>query len=214
MTPDMTTTVAPARLYLVSPQSFDPEAFAELVARALSAHPVACLRLDLGQAPEEHWRIAANHLLPVAHAHDVAFVIAEHHRLVVPLGLDGVHLGASRTPVREVRKALGPDRIVGAFGGVTRHIGMTLAEAGADYVSLGPVSATGALGDGTVAPDDLFQWWAEMIETPCVAEGGVTPTDAARLAPFADFIVPDPAVWSAPEAIETVLAPYAAALAE
>lgn len=209
----MTKADTPARLYLVTPQVFEPEPFAALAARALAAHPVACLRLDLGQAPEERWRAAANHLLPVAHAHDVALVIAEHHRLVVPLGLDGVHLGTSRTSVREVRKALGPDRIVGAFGGTTRHFAMTLAEAGADYVALGPVNASGALGDGTLAPDDLFEWWAEMIETPSVAEGGVTPADAARLSATADFVVPDPAVWSDTAGIEAALAPYAAALA-
>jgi hypothetical protein len=138
---------APARLYLVTPVDFDPEPFAALAARALAAHGVACLRLDLGAAPEEQWRVAANHLLPVAHAHDVALVIADHHRLVAPLGLDGVHLTASRTPIREVRKALGPDRIVGAFAGTSRHIAITLAEAGADYVALGPVGETGALGD-------------------------------------------------------------------
>jgi thiamine-phosphate pyrophosphorylase len=177
----MSKTDAPARLYLVTPQVFEPEPFAALAGRALAAHGVACLRLDLGQAPEEMWRTAANYLLPVAHAHDVALVIAEHHRLVVPLGLDGVHLGASRTPVREVRKSLGPDRIVGAFGGATRHIAMTLAEAGADYVAIGPVNARGALGDGTLAEDSLFEWWSEMIETPSVAEGGVTPADAVRL---------------------------------
>ena len=209
----MTKADTPARLYLVTPQAFEPEPFAALAGRALAAHPVACLRLDLGQAPEEKWRTAANHLLPVAHAHDVALVIAEHHRLVAPLGLDGVHLGASRTPVREVRKALGPDRIVGAYGGVTRHLAMTLADAGADYVALGPVHASGALGDGSLAGDSLFEWWSEMIETPAVAEGGVTPADAARLSAFADFVVPDPAVWSDKAGIEAALAPYAAALA-
>ncbi len=210
----MTWAAPPARLYLVTPEDIQPEPFAALAARALAAHPVACLRLDLGAAPEERWRVAANHLLPVAHGHDVALVIAEHHRMVAPLGLDGVHLGASRVPVREVRRALGPDRIVGAFAGVSRHIAITLAEAGADYVALGPVGETGALGDGSRAEDALFQWWAEMIETPVVAEGGVGPADAVRLAPFADFVVPGLGVWSAPEGIEAALAPYAAALAE
>ena len=64
------------------------------------------------------------------------------------------------------------------------------------------------------AGDALFQWWAEVIETPVVAEGGVTPADAARLAPYADFVVPDLGMWSAPEGIEAALAPYAKALAE
>lgn len=208
----MTRAAPPARLYLVTPRDFEPEPFAALADRALAAHGVACLRLDLGAAPEEQWRAAANYLLPVAHAHEVALVIVDHHRLVAPLGLDGVHLAASRTPIRDLRKALGSDRIIGAFAGVSRHIGMALAEAGADYVAFGPVGDPGGLGDGSRAESAIFEWWSEMIEIPIIAEGGATPTDAVRLARFADFVVPDPAVWSAPEGIEAALAPYAAAL--
>lgn len=202
-----------AQLYLVTPRVFEPAILATALETALTAHPVACLRIDLGEADEDAWRSAVNHLLPVAHARDVALVIAEHYRLVQPLGLDGVHLGTGRTPIREIRKALGRDRIVGAFAGASRHRAMTLAEAGADYVSLGPVSQSGALGDGTLADDDLFQWWAEMIETPVVAEGGLGPSDAKRLAPYADFVVPDPGIWADPAGIEAALAPYAAAIA-
>ena len=139
----MTRTDPPARLYLVTPEDFEPEPFAALVDRALAAHGVACLRLDLGAAPEEQWRVAVNHLLPVAHAHDVALVIAEHHRMVAPLVLDGVHLATSRVPVREVRTALGPDRIIVGSGGVSRHIGIALAQSGADYVPLVPGGVPG-----------------------------------------------------------------------
>lgn len=202
----------PARLYLATPPQLEPEPFKALLDRALATGQVACLRLDLGPAPEAAWRTAASALQPVAHAHDVALVIAEHHRLVEPLGLDGVHLATSRTTVREARRVLGPDRIVGAFAGASRHLAMTLAEAGADYIALGPVGEIGALGDGTRADDELFEWWSEMIETPVVAEGGVTPEDAARLADRADFVVPDLGVWDAPEGIEAALARYAEAL--
>ena len=191
-----------ARLYLVTPESMDPACFAPLLGRVLGTGAVACVRLDLGAAPEEEWRAAADHLLPVCHEADVALVVAEHWRLVQPLGLDGVHLGGAgsgRTPVREVRKALGADRIVGGFAGASRHRGMTLAEAGADYVAFGPVGETGLLGDDARAGDDLFAWWSEMIETPCVAEGGVSEADAARLAPVADFVVPDRRIWGEPD---------------
>jgi thiamine-phosphate pyrophosphorylase len=194
------------RLYLVTPESMDPAAFAPLLTRALGTGAVACVRLDLGAAPEEAWRAVANHLLPVCYEADVALVVAEHWRLVQPLGLDGVHLGGASgsTPVREVRKALGPDRIVGCFAGASRHRGMTMAEAGADYVAFGPVGETGLLGDHARAGDDLFAWWSEMIETPCVAEGGLTPADAARLAPVADFVVPDRRLWGAPDPVAAI----------
>lgn len=204
------TDVPTERLYLVTPQSFDPEAFAPVLAAALAALPVACVRLDLGAAEEDAWRRAANHLIEPCHAADVALIITDHYRMVEPLGLDGVHL-TGRASVRDVRKALGKDRIVGAFAGVSRHDGMVLAEAGADYVAFGPVGETGTLGEDTRAEDDLFTWWAEMIETQSVAEGGVTPEDAARLADTADFIAPDRRVWDADNPIEA-LKPYAAAL--
>lgn len=199
------------RLYLVTPEREAPADFAPRLARVLAAVPVACVRLSLGaEADEAAWTQAANHLLPVCHDADVALVITDHYRLVAPLGLDGVHLATARTPVRQVRKELGKDRIVGGHAGTSRHQGMVLAEADADYVSFGPVRA-GALGDGEIAADELFEWWAEVIETPSVAEGRVTLEDARRLAPIVDFVVPDRAVWAEDDVIAALKA-YADAL--
>lgn len=199
------------RLYLVTPPRLDA-GFVPLLERALAAAPVACLRVDLAAADEAEWRAALDLLMPPCHAAEVALVVAGHWRLVEPLGLDGVHLSDGRTPLRDVRKALGRDRIVGAYAGASRHRGMVLAEAGADYVAFGPVGETGLLGDDDRVPEDLFQWWSEMIETPSVAEGGVTDADARRLSAAADFVVPDRRLWDSDDPAAR-LAAYAAALA-
>lgn len=204
----------PSRLYLTLPQSFDPETFQPILRSALAATPIVCVRLDLGAAEEEDWIRAANHVIEPCHEADVALVVTDHYRLVEALGLDGVHLSAAaRTPMRDVRKALGDDVIVGAEAGTTKHQGIVLAEAGADYVSFGPIGDTGALGDDNRAGDDIFEWWGEMIETPSVAEGGVTPEDAGRLSAHVDFVVPDRKIWDDPEAAPEQLLRYAAALA-
>ena len=200
-----------ARLYLITPAVLDPAPFAEALMAALDAAPVACVRLTMDGA-EAAIRRAADTLQPVCAAADVALTITDHVRLVEPHGLDGVHLtDASPAAIRKARAALGDDRIVGAFGGATRHRAMTAAEAGADYVALGPVAA-GALGDGTEADDDLFAWWAEMIETPSVAEGGLTVEIARRLAETADFFAPRRSVWEAPEGPAAAVRAYAAAI--
>jgi len=190
---------AAPRLYLVTPDRLEPEALAESAAALIAAAPVACLRLDLGRAGEEEWVRTANLLLPLCHDAEIPLLIAEHYRLAVSLGLDGVHLADTRVPIRNVRKELGPERIIGAFAGTSSHQGMTAAEAGADYVSFGPVGDQGTLGEAVRAEPPLFQWWAEMIETPVVAEGGVTPDDVAALEATADFFVPDIAIWSDPD---------------
>ena len=204
----------PSRLYLTLPQSFDPETFQPILRSALEATPVACVRLDLGAADEADWIRAANYVIEPCHDLDVALVVTDHFKLVEALGLDGVHLSAAtRTPMRDVRKALGDDVIVGGDAGASKHNGMVLAEAGADYVCFGPVGDTGALGDDTHAGDDIFEWWGEMIETPSVAEGGVTPEDAQRLTAHVDFVVPDRRIWNEPGTIAEVLQRYATVLA-
>lgn len=185
------------RLYLVTPPLSDGADFAGALDAALSAASAACVRLRFAAADEELIRRVADPLREVCHGHDVALVATDHFRLVRSLGLDGVHLENPRISIRDAREALGPDAIVGGFAGASRHQGMNLAEAGADYVSFGPVTKS-ALGDGEIADPELFEWWSEMITTPVVAEGGVTLALAAALAPHADFIAGGAAVWSHP----------------
>jgi thiamine-phosphate pyrophosphorylase len=203
---------APAapRLYLITPPRFEPD-LPDRVARLLDGFDIACLRLALAGASEEGVARAADALRPVAHARDVPLVVADRHALVGRLGLDGVHLSDGARQVRAARKALGREAIVGVHAGASRHDGMTAAEIGADYVSFGPVAASG-LGDGTVAPRELFEWWSEMIELPVVAEGGLTPRLAGELAGAADFLALGPELWTAPEGEMAALAAIAARL--
>jgi thiamine-phosphate pyrophosphorylase len=195
-----------ARIYLITPPAVDA-GFADRLAALLDAFDIACVRLA-GARSERDLAAAADALRPVARARDVPLVVTDHFRLAPHLGLDGVHLTDPRQ-VREARKTLGPDAIVGAFARASRHDGITAAEIGADYVSFGPVGPT-ALGDGTVAPLELFAWWSEMIEVPVVAEGALTPELAAALAGSADFLALGDELWTHPEGPEAALAGFAA----
>lgn len=183
------------QIYLSTPPQFDLAAFSDILASALDAVPVACLRLSLATRDEDTLSRSADTLRAVAHARDVPLVIDTHFRLVEPLGLDGAHLPDGAARVREVRKALGQDAIVGAFCGASRHAGMTAGECGADYIGFGPVTASPHIGDGTLAEADLFAWWSEMIELPVVAEGGVTDAQVLALRPYVDFFCLGEEVW-------------------
>ena len=195
------------RLYLITPPVFE-ETLPDRVAALLDRFDIACLRLALAALSEDEVTRAADALRQVAHARDVPLVVADHHRLVERLGIDGVHLQDGARQVRAVRQALGKDAIVGAWARASRHEGMTAGEVGADYVSFGPVGET-ALGDGTLAPVELFGWWSEMIEIPVVAEGGLTPALAGELAGVADFLAVGPEIWTAPEGEKAALAAIA-----
>lgn len=197
------------QITLVSPSAFDPEVFADRIARVLDGVDIACLRLSLGTRDEDTLMRAADAAREVAHARDVAVVIDDHLILADRLGLDGVHLTDGSRSVRKARKDLGADAIVGAFCGASRHDGMSAGEAGADYVAFGPVGAT-RLGDGSQAPFDLFQWWSEVIEVPVIAEGALTAELVGRFGPVTDFFAVGEEIWGSDDpliALKTLLAP-------
>ncbi len=202
---------APARpgIYLATPPQIELATFPDRLAGVLDAVEIACLRLALATRDEDTISRAADILRDISHARDIPVIIDNHFRLVERLGLDGVHLTSPRH-VRDVRKELGKDLVVGAFCGASRHDGMTVAELGADYISFGPVSADSLLGDGQVAEAELFAWWSEMIEIPVVAEGGLTVEAVEALAPVTDFLAFGEDIWATDDpagALRTLLAP-------
>ena len=174
------------QIYLITPPEFELSQFPRQLDAVLNTHDVACIRLTLATQDEDRLSRAADACREVAFARDVAIVISDHVILADRLGLDGVHLSDGARSVRAARKTLGADAIVGAFCASSRHDGMTAGEAGADYVSFGPVGLSN-LGDGSVADRELFEWWSEMIEIPIVAEGALDISNITALSPVTDF---------------------------
>jgi len=59
------------------------------------------------------------------------------------------------------------------------------------------IALASALGDGTLAEYELFEWWSQMIEIPVVAEGALDETVIAQLSPFTDFFGIGEEIWRA-----------------
>ena len=190
----MTDATEQPQLYLITPSVLDLDVYPQTLARVLDSHATACVRLALSSKDEDVLSRAADTLRGVTDARDVALVIEDHTILAERLGLDGVHLSDAARSVRHARSTLGPDAIVGSFCAGSRHDGMTAGEAGADYVSFGPVQPT-VLFDGEIAEMDMLQWWSEVIEVPCVAEGQLDPAMIAKLAPMTDFLGIGDEIW-------------------
>ena len=191
------------QIYLITPSDFELSDFPAALAAVLDAHEIACIRLAMSTSDEDRISRAADALRAVAHERDVALVVSEHLVLAERLGLDGVHLTDGARSVRTARKALGPDAIVGAYCGQSRHDGMTAGEAGADYISFGPVGQS-ALGDGSRAEKTLFEWWSQMIELPVVAEGALDDQTLADIAPVTDFFGIGDEIWSTDNPAQTL----------
>ena len=199
----MTDTTQMPQLYLITPSEIDLTTFPDQLGACLDAADVACVRLLLASRDEDHIAKTADALREVTHARDVALVIDSHMQLVERLGLDGVHLLDGSRSIKNTRKDLGDDAIIGTYCGNSTHDGMTAGELSADYASFGPVGES-VLGDGETAPIDLFEWWSQMIEVPVVAEGALTIDLIRKLAPHTDFFAFADEVWKNDDPVATL----------
>jgi len=182
------------QVYLITPTNADLSFYAEKLAPILDICPVACIRLGVSSDDESIISRHADQLRDVAHARDISAVITNHYRLVNSLGLDGVHRFDAAKTIREVREELGTEAIVGSFCGNSKHKGLNAGEAGADYISFGPVDHS-ALTDDNIAEFETFEWWSEMVEIPVIAEGNINHDLASQLAPVIDFLALGQEIW-------------------
>lgn len=194
----------PCRLYLITPPTIDLAKFTDEFRAAVDAGDIASvqLRLKVGDtaAPDDEIRRATETLMPIAHAADIAFLINDRPDLTREMGCDGVHIGQSDTGLKEARRILGDDAIIGVTCHDSRHFAMEAGEGGADYVAFGAFFPTDTKAAKAKAAPDILTWWSSLFEIPCVAIGGITAQNASALVEAgADFLAVSGGVWSHPE---------------
>ncbi|WP_420403386.1 thiamine phosphate synthase [Nisaea sp.] len=183
-------------LYLITPPKIEIDAFAEDLAAALDAGPVACLQLRLKDTSDDEVKRAAETLLPVCHARGVPLLMNDRPDLALVTGCDGAHVGQQDTPYDEARRILGDEAMIGVTCHNSIHLAMEAAEAGADYVAFGAFYPTETKEILHHADIETLQTWASFSTVPCVAIGGITQDNAKPLIEAgADFICVITAVW-------------------
>lgn len=207
------------RLYLITPPDVaDVGSFAKTVEDALTGGDVACLQVRIkpgGMIDEAKTETVARALLPICRASDVALIINDSVEVCERVGADGVHLGHMDMRVKEARKRLGKDLIIGATAKNSRHVAMEAGEQGADYVAFGAFFPTETKADTVPAEAELLEWWQAVMEIPCVAIGGITAERAKAISTAgADFVAVSSAVWDHADGPKAAVAAFNAALDE
>ncbi|EKN00145.1 thiamine phosphate synthase [Acidocella sp. MX-AZ02] len=183
------------RLYLITPPIL-PENFERLLAEALDAGDVAALQLRLKDVPEAELLRVIDRLRPIAQSRNVAFLLNDNPALAVKSGCDGAHVGQTDMPAKQARKILG-DLTLGVTCHNSRHLAMEAGEAGADYVAFGAFFPTTTKEPPEMAEIETLKLWAETMEIPCVAIGGITAENCAPLVEVrAEFVAVSGAVWN------------------
>lgn len=189
------------RLYLITPPNIpDVAAFARDLEAALTAGDVAALQIRLKDLNDYDLIAVTKVIAPIAQNLGVAVLMNDRVQLVKSLKLDGVHIGQSDMPLKQARIELGPKAMIGVTCHNSRHLAMEAAEDGADYVAFGAFYPTTTKQVEHMAELETLEIWAEVMEVPCVAIGGITAQNAGAVAAAgADFIAVSGAVWNYPD---------------
>ena len=191
----------PCRLYLITPPKIEPASFAETLSAALDGGDVAALQLRLKDCGRDEILRAAELLLPIAHSHDVAFLMNDDPGLAAEAGCDGVHGGQEDASYQDARAMLGDEATVGVTCHGSVDLAMTAADAGADYVAFGAFFPSVTKDAKGGADADILEFWNTATIVPSVAIGGITPENCAPLVSAgANFLAVVSAVWAHPEA--------------
>jgi len=127
-------------------------------------------------------------------------ILDDRAHLVAEAGLDGVHVDAGDITPSEARKLLGPDRIVGTFGGSEALVPGVLDQP-ADYFSIGPIgrTTTKETSKAPIGPEGVRRLRAAAgPDVILVAAGGVTlETAPAAIAAGATTVAVSAAIFHA-----------------
>lgn len=110
----------------------------------------------------------------------VPFVINDEVGIAKEIDADGVHVGQSDMEAMDVRRLLGPDKILGVSAQTVEQA-VIAQKHGADYLGVGAVFATGSKDDADDVSHETLRAICEAVSIPVIAIGGITKDNVVEL---------------------------------
>jgi thiamine-phosphate pyrophosphorylase len=200
------------RLYAFVDTAYLRGRAAEAVARELCLGGADLIQLRAKQSSLQEVREMALAVLQVTRSADVGLVINDHLAIGQEIGAEFCHLGqedffdAGHSHTSELAKLDSPGRNAVRIGLSTHAPGQAeLAQkAGADYIAIGPVYATGTKPGARPVTLEYVRWAAANVKVPWFAIGGINLTNLTEvLAAGARRICVVSAILNSDDVVET-----------
>lgn len=129
----------------------------------------------------EDFLVEALEIQKLCKKYGVPFVINDEVSIAKDIDADGVHVGQSDMEAMDVRKVLGPDKILGVSAQTVEQA-IIAEKHGADYLGVGAVFATGSKDDADDVSHETLKAICEAVSIPVIAIGGITKENVSELA--------------------------------
>ena len=119
----------------------------------------------------EDFLAEAKEIQKLCKEYGVPFVINDEVSIAKDIDADGVHVGQSDMEAMDVRKILGPDKILGVSAQTVEQA-IIAEKHGADYLGVGAVFTTGSKDDADDVSHETLKAICEAVSIPVIASGG------------------------------------------
>ena len=202
------------RLVLILPEGEDLSARAAMLEGALKGGDVASVILPQYGLDDGQFQKHAETLVAIVQEAGAAALVAGDTRVAGRAKADGIHVTGGLEELGELIEKFTPQLIVGGGNATDRHKALEIGDVQPDYIFFGKIG-------GDIKPEAhpknlaLAEWWASMVEIPCIVLGGMDPQSALAAAETgAEFVALDKAVFADPAQAPHVVAAVNALLDE
>lgn len=141
---------------------------------------VTMVQLREKQLEEGAFLEEAKELQLLCRQRHIPFLVNDNVDIALAMDADGVHVGQSDMEALDVRKKLGPDKIIGVSAQTVEQALLAQAH-GADYLGVGAVFPTGSKDDAVEVPFETLKAICQAVSIPVVAIGGISKANVERL---------------------------------
>ena len=138
------------------------------------------LQLREKNLDDGHFLEEARELQALCRRSGVPFIVNDNVDLALAMGADGIHVGQSDMEAGDVRKLLGPDKILGVSAQTVEQA-LLAEQRGADYLGVGAVFPTGSKDDADDVSRETLKAICSAVSIPVVAIGGISQNNVMQL---------------------------------
>lgn len=141
---------------------------------------VTCVQLREKNLDEASFIEEAKKICVLCRQYNTPFIVNDNVNVAIASNADGIHIGQDDTRLKDVRKIVGENMIIGISAHTVEEAKFA-QENGADYIGIGAVFETSTKNDVDVIPYEKVKSICDAVDIPKVAIGGINAENILKL---------------------------------
>ncbi len=167
-------------IYLISPEKINLNFYNDL-SDVLSTRKVKYFQLRLKKCSKSTYLKIGRRIRPITKKYKVKFIINDFPLLTKKINADGCHLGQSDGSIKNARKLLKKNKIIGVTCHGSKKLVLDAITEKPNYIAIGSFFKSKLKPNAKRAKVNLIKWCKKKTNIPIIAIGGINNNNCRSL---------------------------------